>query len=111
MEIDIRIKSSTIVETLVASVIIVVIFSIASLTLNNVFKTSILSDTSGLENHVDKIIYMSKNNKLELPYYKSFEGWELTCTKQQGGVMVKAKKDLGKGRIKEFNKEISTNAY
>ncbi len=72
-----RLKSSTIVETLVATIIIVLIFSIASLTLNNLFKAEIGKDTSAIENRLDKLIYLKQNGKIVFPYREEFNDWTI----------------------------------
>lgn len=76
-----KIKASTLVETITASVIIIIVFSIASLTLSNVFVATINNDTNQLENHLYKLEYQYINNKLSVPYNETYENWELSVFK------------------------------
>lgn len=100
---EIKIAGSSIVETLVASVIIVIIFSIASLTLNNMFRTNILSDTTGIENHFNKLIYLYKNHKISAPFYDNYKGWELSLSLDNNEIIVMAEKHIGEN-IKTYKK-------
>ena len=72
-----KLKASTIIETLVASVIIVIIFTIASLTLNNISQGLVKKDTSAIDNHLTRLMYLHKNNKIEIPYQEDIEEWEI----------------------------------
>lgn len=74
---NIRLKASTLVETLVASVIIIVIFTIASLTLNNIFSSNIKGNLNNVENHLNKLEYLYHNNKIKYPYQEDFEDWDI----------------------------------
>ncbi len=76
-KIKLKLKASTIIETLVASVIIVIIFTIASLTLNNISQGLVKKDISAIDNHLTKLIYLHKNNKIEIPYQEDIEEWEI----------------------------------
>ena len=72
-----KIKASTLVETITASVIIIIVFGIASLTLNNVFASTIKNDTNQIENYIHKLEYQYINNKISIPYNETFDKWEL----------------------------------
>jgi hypothetical protein len=101
-----RLRSATIVETLVASVIIVVVFSMASLILNNTFKNKILSNTSDIENYANKLFYLTQHNRIKMPYSESYSGWQLTMTKDRDKLILEAEKRLNDDRTKKFRKSI-----
>lgn len=73
----IKVQASTIVETLIASIIIIIIFSIASMTLNNLFKSSVYNDTASIETHLGKLQYLQLKNKLSFPYNENYQGWSI----------------------------------
>lgn len=77
----IKLKGSTLVESLVASVIIVIVFTIASLTLNNVFRSSIKSNTDGIQNRLNKLAYLYHNDKIQSPYQETFNNWHIQLLK------------------------------
>lgn len=78
-----RIQASTLVETLVGTVIIVVIFAIAMMTLNNLFKNVMKNNTLKIDNHLFKLQYLHQNNKLNLPYQEEFENWEIEIKRKK----------------------------
>lgn len=97
-----KIKSSTLIETLVASVIIIVVFTIASLTLNNVFSTTIKSNIDRVQNRMNTLEYLFLNEKIKYPYQEDFENWEIQ--------LVKSKHNKGLFFILEAKKLNSTSS-
>ncbi len=75
MVVLIKIKAATLVETLVASAIIVIIFLIASLSINNVFKNTTANNDFELNNRIKEITYHTKNRKLNIPYFEETQRW------------------------------------
>lgn len=65
-------------ETLVATVLIVVIFMMASMILNNIFYNSIKNNTDGIEAYFDETRYFYFHDKISLPYYDEYQGWEIS---------------------------------
>lgn len=72
-----KIRSATLVETMVASVLIVIVFLIASLSLNNVFRGTINSDNSALRNRITELTYFVRNKKVNIPFYEDTSLWEI----------------------------------
>ncbi len=97
-------KASTLVESLVASVIIIVVFTIASLTLNNVFNATVKNNTDRLQNRMNTLEYLYLNDKIALPYQEDFEDWNIQFLKPQNGnsfltvnaVHIKTKKSISR---------------
>lgn len=73
-----KIKAATLVETIVASAIIVVIFLIASLSINNVFKNTVANNDFELNNRIKEITYLAKNKKINFPYLEETPRWIIT---------------------------------
>ena len=73
-----KIKASTLMETLVAPALIVIIFIIASMILNNVFSNSIKNNTQGIKQHLYELQYLQVNEKLSIPYYETYGTWDVT---------------------------------
>lgn len=78
-----KIKASTLMETLVASVLIVVIFMIASMILNNLFSNTIKANNRAIESHINELHYLYHNKRLEIPYYDQFKTWDITISSFQ----------------------------
>lgn len=79
-----RIRASTLMETLVATVLIVIIFTVSGLLLNNLFANSI----SGREDRVRERLYRLKYeypvHGLELPYYEELGNWGIYVSREYG---------------------------
>lgn len=65
-------------ETLVATSIIIIVFVIASLVLNNTFRSIAQRDAFSVTNRVEKLLYLYRNDKVNLPYEESTNDYELT---------------------------------
>lgn len=83
-----KIRAATLVETMIASVIIVIVFLIASLSLNNVFKTAVNSNDSELHNRVSEVTYFIKNEKIAVPFYEENEKWDIEVEKKEGQLIL-----------------------
>lgn len=73
-----KFKASTLMETMVASVLIVIIFMISSLILNSLFSTWIKSNLQPLKTHLHELEYFYVHNKISIPFYEEWETWEVT---------------------------------
>ena len=80
-----KVKSATLIESLVASVIIIIIFTIASLTLNNVFESSIKNNTNRVQNRMNELNYLYINDKIKSPYQEEFEDWNIRLLQKTEG--------------------------
>ena len=88
-----KIKAATLAETMVATVLIVIIFMIASLTLNNVFRNTIIYNTSEIETYLNKLEYQYQHQLITLPYKENYKNWEVYLSQDQtleGLVLVEA---------------------
>ncbi|MBZ9731341.1 hypothetical protein LB467_16755 [Salegentibacter sp. JZCK2] len=74
-----KLKGASLVETLTASVIIVVVFMIASLSFNNIFLNSVKADNNLLQNRVQELKYLSEYGKLPLPFYEEGPYWIISA--------------------------------
>jgi type II secretory pathway pseudopilin PulG len=77
-----KIKSATLVESLVATVIILVVFFMASIVLNNLFSNVIKSNTVDIENYCNELEYLYKNQKIKPPYQDSYLNWVIKISLQ-----------------------------
>lgn len=72
-----KIKASTLMETLIATVLIVIVFILASFILNNVFSSTIKHKTRNVDAYLNELQYLYDNEKLELPHQESIEDWNV----------------------------------
>ncbi len=85
-----KIKAATIVEILVASAIIVIVFTIAGVSLNNVFKGVVKGNDSEFQNRLKELTYLTKHQKIALPYYEDTEQWDIAIEKMEGTIRLEA---------------------
>lgn len=98
-----KIRAATLIETLVASVIIVIVFMIASMSLNNVFKSSLKTNDDLLQNRIRELTYLVKNDKVIFPFSDNTEYWEISLNKTNGVIELNV---FNKETNKEFHKVI-----
>lgn len=77
-----KIHASTLMETLVATSIIILVFIVASLVLNNTLKSSAKNDSFALQNRLEELHYLYNNNQITLPYEEQFLGDTIELTKE-----------------------------
>ena len=97
-------------ETLVASVLIVVVFMISSMILNNLFSNTIKSNTRTIEAYINELQYLYKNEMLMLPYYDDIDHWDIEVTEvkvmQTSKVLFEA---INTETHNNYSKEINAN--
>ncbi|TPN87677.1 hypothetical protein [Aquimarina algicola] len=90
-----KIRSATLIEVLTASVLIVIVFMIASLSFNNVFTNQIQRDQSAVENRIKELEYLFIHKEIKIPYTEDFDEWEIT--------IMSVEKEIVLSYIKENN--------
>ncbi|MGX1931300.1 hypothetical protein [Flagellimonas sp. 2504JD4-2] len=91
-----RITASTLMETMVATVLIVVIFMLSSLILNNLFAAQVRGNLQAVNTHLDEVEYLYSNGKLSFPYYDEWEDWSISIESQNNGTaLIEAKEQEG----------------
>ncbi|WP_299112277.1 hypothetical protein [uncultured Winogradskyella sp.] len=89
-----KIKASTLMETLIATVLIMVIFIVATMILNNLFSSGINNNTRAITAKLNEMEYIYKNDKITLPYYDDYNEWE---------IVIQSIKDSEKINIRAYN--------
>ena len=64
-------------ETMVATVLIVVLFMMSSLLLNTIFASSVTGNNQQLTTHLQELEYQYKNGTLSIPYYEELNDWDI----------------------------------
>jgi Tfp pilus assembly protein PilV len=75
-----KIRSATLLEALVSTILIVVIFMIASLVINNLLMNSFKNNTHSIEAKIAEIEYQVRNKIVDFPYVESYNGWDILVT-------------------------------
>ena len=105
-----KVTSATLVEVLVATVLVVVLFMIASLILNNLIISTYKQNTHAIETRLNQLEYSIQHHTIELPYEEKFQEWEISIAQKERDskalVILKATNEIGKKeRYKEVIKE------
>lgn len=77
-----KIKSATLIEALVATVLIVIVFMIASLILNNLLLNSFSKKTHAAETRISELEYQLRYKSISLPYREEFRNWNIELDKE-----------------------------
>lgn len=103
MDVLTKIKASTLMETMVATVLIVVIFMFSSLILNSLFAAQVKHNLQPIKSHLHQLEYQYVNQKINLPYYEEWRTWEITIDVSENAVQIEAveKEDKGPRAIKQ----------
>jgi len=62
-------------ETLVATVLIVLVFMISSFLLNSLFNNTVRQNTDALKTHISELTYLSMHKQIPIPYDDEFGDW------------------------------------
>ena len=89
-----KIKSATLVESLVATVLIVIIFVVSSLIINNLLLNGFNNNTTEIENRLYELEYEYQNKKILLPYQERYQNWNIVIEKNTYSIIeFKAQKE------------------
>lgn len=99
-----KIRGASLVETLTASVIIVVVFMIASLSFNNVFLNSVKSDDNLLQSRLEEVKYLATHDKLQLPFFEEDAYWTISADELNGKLQMEVQ-NMRNGRKSEIQLE------
>jgi len=73
-----KIQASTLMETLVATVLIVVVFMMSSMVLNSLFASSGFSRNElWVKEELSQLQYLQEHQQLQLPYHRKFGEWRV----------------------------------
>lgn len=99
-----KISAATLVETLIASVIIVIVFLIASLSLNNIFKGAIKAEDTAFQNRIHELSYLTEHKKINFPFFEETSLWDITLEKNEKVINLA-------GVNKKNNQEVNIHIY
>lgn len=98
-----KIKGATLMETMVATVLIVIIFMVASLIMNSLMVAQSKASVQQITDHIKSLEYKYVNGKLQIPNAETWENWEieLNTIKKEGiqVIEIKAKQEISKKQI------------
>ncbi|MEM9001149.1 MAG: hypothetical protein AAGB24_12870 [Bacteroidota bacterium] len=78
-----KIRASTLMETLVATVLIVVVFMGASMVLNQLFASSMHFNDNLIRQELLQLQYQHEHGQLQLPYHTELGQWTVTVSEME----------------------------
>ena len=85
-----KIRGATLVETLVASALIVLVFLMASLCFNNIFESVVKNNTAPLHTRIAELQYLTEHQKVDLPFYEESPVWNISIQPQGEKIILEA---------------------
>lgn len=105
--------ASSLTEVLTASVIILIVFGIAIVTLDRTLQNSINKNTQGIETDLNELKYLYNHKKITLPYKNEKNNWLITIEKEtnkkQVFILFEATHKFSKRKVikKDYSVEIN----
>lgn len=85
-----KIKAASVLEIVIASAIILSLFFISSITINNIFGSVIKSNTMTYDNRLKEIHYLLHHKKIEVPFYENTANWEISASYDDQYIILEA---------------------
>lgn len=79
-----KLKASSLVETLIATVVIMVVFGIAIATISNVLERTVKSSTSAIDSELNKLVYLYEHDQIQVPDVRELKEWRIELKKVKG---------------------------
>ena len=76
------------VETITASVIILIVFSMALFLLNNLFVSTLRAEETVIFNKLNELQYQYTNSALAIPFQEDYKDWDIQVLKEEEGTFV-----------------------
>ena len=83
-----KVSASSLVETIVATVIIMIVFGIAMSSMLGVVKRTTENSTHKIDSQLQKLSYQYQNNVLKVPNTVEMPQWAIQIKKQQEGKLT-----------------------
>lgn len=82
---SIKVRAASLVETLIATVVIMIVFGIAMATVTNVLERTVRSNTGVIDTELRKLEYLYQHEKIKVPDVREVGEWEIQIKKAKEG--------------------------
>jgi len=109
---NLKIKASSITETIVATTIIIIVFVIVTFSLSNVLQNRVENDTSLIESKINELVYQNRFEKIKTPTSFNEGKWTVNVFREKENdvnfiifeaLKIKSKKRISKKIIANEN--------
>ena len=81
-------KGSSLIETLIASVLIMIVFGISMVTVGNVLERTVKSNTRFIDNELNRLEYLYLNGMIATPDVIEKGDWQIHIEKEKDGNLI-----------------------
>ena len=96
-----KIRSATLMETLTAVLIVVVVFLVASASLQNIYGAEVKNNDDVFRNRIKELKYLANNGKLSYPFLEDTKAWNIYLQQADEEVILTAVWKKGESTISE----------
>lgn len=76
-------KASSLIEVIIATVILLIMFTISTYVFANFTQKRETQNIYLVQQRMHELTYLIKNKRVETPYSEYFSGWEINCSKTE----------------------------
>ncbi|MBL4604157.1 MAG: hypothetical protein JKY02_00380 [Flavobacteriaceae bacterium] len=81
----IQVKGSSLIETLIATIIIMIVFGIAMMSITNILENTVKNSTSVIDTELNKLSYQYRHNLIKVPDVMELGLWKIEVKKAKEG--------------------------
>jgi hypothetical protein len=78
-----KVKGASLVEALISSILIMIVFGISMVTIGNVLERTVKSNTRSIDNELIRLEYLYQNGKIQIPDVLEKEQWQIEIEREQ----------------------------
>ncbi len=102
-----KLKASSLVETLIATIIIMIVFGIAMASITNILERTVKNSTTKIDSRLNKLVYQYEYGLIKVPNIIEADKWTIETKKMNEGdlnfIVFKAvNKESQKVRLKKL---------
>lgn len=83
-----KIKGSALLESIVATVIVMAVFVAATMLLNTIFAATVKNNDAPYLNRINELTYFATYGTLEIPFYEETDFWEISISQHNGTYVI-----------------------
>ena len=80
-----KVSASSLVETLIATVVIMIVFGIAMATVSNILERTVRSNSRFIENELTRLEYFYQNGQVKVPSQMEIQNWTVDIDLEKEG--------------------------
>ena len=78
-----KIKASSLVEAITSTVLLMIVFTLAIMSISNVLERTVKNNTSDIDKELLRLEYLYRNGKVQVPDTYGFKSWNIDLSKEK----------------------------